>query len=59
MGTYLLSELDGAKLNGVDAGNRLKRFCQREGIKLDAAEDTEDNGLEEEVEEETDDEQVD
>ena len=59
LGTYLLSELDGTKLNGVYAGDRLKRFFQREGIELDTAEDAADkdaadNGLEEEVEEETD-----
>ena len=29
LGTYLFSELDGAKLNGVYAGNRLKKFFQR------------------------------
>ena len=71
LGTYLLSELDGAKLNGVYAGNRLKKSFQREGIELDAAEDAADNGdaadnedaadngIEEEVEGETDNQQDD
>ena len=60
VGTYLLSELDGAKLNGVYAGDRLKRFFQREGIELDEAENAAESGPEEEVEEEADDdEQVD
>ena len=59
-----MSELDGTKLNGVYAGDRLKRFFQREGIELDTAEDAADkdaadNGLEEEVEEETDNERDD
>ena len=58
LGTYLLSELDGAKLNGVYAGDRLKRFFQREGIELDEAENAAESGPEEEVEEETDDKQV-
>lgn len=57
--TYLLSELDRAKLNGVYAGDRVKRFLQREGIELDAGEDTTDNGFEEEFEEETNNEQDD
>ena len=64
LGTYLLSELDTTKLNGVYAGDRLKRFFQREGIDLDAAEDAAGNGVEEDVveeegEEETDNEQDD
>ena len=71
LGTYRLSELDGAKLNGVYAGDRLKKFFQREGIELDAAEDAADNGdatdngdavdkgIKEEVEEETHNEQDD
>ena len=53
LSTYLLRELDEAQLNGLYVGGRLKRFFQREEIVLDEAEDAADNGLEEEVEEET------
>ena len=59
LGTYPLSDLDKAKLNGVYASDMLQRFFQREGVELEAAEEAVDNGLEEEVEEENDDEQVD
>ena len=55
LGTYLLSELDRAKLNGVYTGDRLTRYFQRKGIKLDEAENATESGPEEEVEEETDD----
>ena len=50
LGTYLLSELDGAKLNGVYAGDRLKQFFSREGIQLDEVENAADSRPEEEVE---------
>ena len=58
-GTYLLSQLDGAKLNAVFTGNSLTNSFQREGIELDEAENAAESGPEEEVKEETDDEQVD
>ena len=51
--TFLLSELDRAKLNGVNAGDRLKKLFQRGRIELDAAEDAADNMFEQEVEAET------
>ena len=53
LGTYLFRELDEAQFNGLYVGDRLKRFFQREEIKLDAGEDAADNGLKEEVKEET------
>ena len=37
LSTYPLNKLDGAKLHGVYAGDRLKRFFQREGIELNKA----------------------
>ena len=53
LGTYVFRELDEAQFNGLYVGNRLKTFFQREEIELDAGEDAADNGLKEEVEEET------
>ena len=53
MGTYFVRELDEAQFNGLYVGNRLKRFYQREEIELDAGKDAADNGLGEDVEEET------
>jgi hypothetical protein len=35
-GTYLLEELDGTQLAGTFAGNRLKRFIQRDGFMVSA-----------------------
>ena len=47
LGTYLLDELDGTELSGVYAGDRLKKFCQGEGIEpedeeVDEEEDNDD-----------------
>ena len=59
-GTYLLSELDGTKLNGVYAVDRLKKFFQRDGIEQDEndaeSEQSEPSELEEieEIEDEVD-----
>ena len=50
---YYLSELDDAQLNEVYVGDRLKRFFQREGIEHDAEDIAAHNGLDAEVEEET------
>ena len=56
LGTYLLDELDGTELSGVYAGDRLKKFFQREKIELedeevDEEEDNEDITSEESVDE--------
>ena len=56
LGTYLLDELDGTELNGVYAGDRLKKFFQREGIdpedeEVDEEEDNDDITSEESVDE--------
>ena len=53
LGTYLFRELDEAQFNELYVGDRLKSFFKREEIDLDAGEDAADNGLEEEVKEET------
>ena len=56
LGTYLLDELDGTELSGVYAGNRLKKFFQRERIEpedeeVDKEEDNDDITSEESVDE--------
>ena len=60
LGNYLLSELDGTKLNGVYVGDRLKKFFERDGIEPDEndaeSEQSEPSELEEieEIEDEED-----
>ena len=54
LGTYLLSKLDRAQLNRVYVEDKLIRFFQREGSELDGAENAAESGLEDEVEDETD-----
>ena len=56
LSTYLLDELGGTELSGVYAGDRLKRFFQRDGIEpedeeVDEEEDNDDNASEGSVEE--------
>ena len=56
LSTYLLDELGGTELSGVYAGDRLKRFFQRDGIEpedeeVDEEEDNDDNASEESVDE--------
>ena len=56
LGTYLLDELDGTELSGVYAGDRLKKFFQREGIEpedgeVDEEEDNDDITSEESMDE--------
>ena len=56
LGTYLLDELDGTELSGVYAGDRLKKFFQRQGIEpedeeVDEEEDNDDITSEESVDE--------
>ena len=56
LSTYLLDEIDGTELSGVYAGDRLKKFFQREGIepedeKVDKEEDNDDNASEGSLEE--------
>ena len=55
LGTYLLSKLDRAKLNGVYAEDSSTWYFQREGIEPHEAENATESGPEEEVEEVTDD----
>ena len=38
-GTYLLEELDGSRLAGTFAGDRLKKFHPRQQLRLDRAPD--------------------
>jgi hypothetical protein len=47
-GTYILEELDGTPLKATYAGNRLKRFYQREGLDLNTVW-TEENTTETEL----------
>ena len=56
LGLYLLEELDGTELSGVYAGDRLKKFFQREGMEPEDEEVYEeeynvDNASEESVDE--------
>jgi hypothetical protein len=52
-GTYLLEELDGTQLQGIYAGDRIKKFFERYGV--DEVEEKEEREAEEEDEEEGED----